>query len=175
MADDIIIRHAKFEDVEAFRELRLEALKNHPDAFGMDYFEAAAKGNDEYWAKRLQINAVEDALFFAEKDAQLIGMTGIHRSMAVKAKHAAMIWGVYVKLEWRGRHIAENLIQSCIEWAKAQSVVIVKLGVMTGNASAIRCYERCGFTTYGTEPKAICFNGVYYDEYLMSCDVNIGL
>ncbi len=167
MPNGITIRHAKPADVESFRALRLEALKNHPDAFGQAYADAAAKEN-EYWLNRLNINEVEDALFFAEKDSQLIGMTGIHRSMAVKAKHAAMIWGVYVKPEWRGNHISESLIQSCVEWAKTQGVVIVKLAVVTGNLSALRCYEKCGFKTYGTEPKAIFYDDVYYDEYLMA-------
>ena len=171
MADGIIIRHAKPEDVVSFRELRLEALKNHPDVFGTDYFEAAAK-EDEYWVSRLQINPIGDALFFAEKDSRLIGMTGIHRSMAKKDKHSALIWGVYVRPEWQGKHISENLIRSCLEWAKGQAVIIVKLAVVTHNSSAIRCYERCGFTIYGTEPKAIFYGGNYYDEYLMSRDMN---
>ena len=39
MPDEIIIRHATSSDVDAFRELRLEALKNHPTAFGADYEE----------------------------------------------------------------------------------------------------------------------------------------
>ena len=171
MADGIIIRRAKPEDVESFRELRLEALKNHPDAFGQNYYDTVEKDN-EYWVNKLQINPIEDALFFAEKDSQLIGMTGIHRNMAAKAKHAAMIWGVYVKPGWRGRHISESLILSCVEWAKGQGVVIIKLAVVTSNTSAIHCYKKCGFTIYGTEPKAIFYDGVYYDEHLMSFDVN---
>jgi RimJ/RimL family protein N-acetyltransferase len=157
--------------VESFRALRLEALKNHPDVFGSDYFEVAAKEN-EYWVNRLRINEVEGALFFAEKDSQLIGMTGIHRSMAKKAKHAAMLWGVYVKPEWRGKRVSEDLIRSCLEWAKAQDVAIVKLAVVTHNIPAIRCYENCGFKTYGTEPKAISDDGVDYDEYLMALEMN---
>jgi len=27
--------------------------------------------------------------------------------------------------------------------------------------------KRCGFTTYGTEPRALLYEGQYYDEYLM--------
>jgi RimJ/RimL family protein N-acetyltransferase len=173
MADEFIIRHAKPEDLESFRALRLEALKNHPDVFGMDYFDAASKEN-EYWISRLKINPVEDALFFAEKDSQLVGMTGIHRSMATKARHSPFIWGVYVKPEYRGNHISESLIRACLEWAKTQKeIVIIKLAVVTHNIPAIRCYERCGFITYGTEPKAICYEDVYYDEYLMSLEVSL--
>jgi RimJ/RimL family protein N-acetyltransferase len=60
------------------------------------------------------------------------------------------------------------LIETCITWAKTRQVNIVKLGVMTNNTSAVRCYERCGFTIYGTEPRGILYEGKYYDEYLMA-------
>jgi RimJ/RimL family protein N-acetyltransferase len=53
-------------------------------------------------------------------------------------------------------------------WAKARKIILVKLGVAATNISAIRCYERCGFSTYGTEPRAIFYEGKYYDEFLMS-------
>ncbi len=51
MSNEIIIRHSTPADVDSFRELRLEALKNHPTAFGADYEEYAARPN-EYWQKR---------------------------------------------------------------------------------------------------------------------------
>jgi RimJ/RimL family protein N-acetyltransferase len=60
------------------------------------------------------------------------------------------------------------MINSCIDWAKSRSVVIAKLGVAAVNQPAIRCYERCGFQIYGTEPRAVFVEGKYYDEYLMS-------
>jgi RimJ/RimL family protein N-acetyltransferase len=106
-------------------------------------------------------------IFFAEVDSKLIGMTGIRKGDTLKTKHSAYIWGVYVHPEWRGLHIAEELIRTCIDWAEERGVEIVKLGVVTKNASAIRCYERCGFTIYGTEPRGIYYDGRYYDEYLM--------
>jgi RimJ/RimL family protein N-acetyltransferase len=64
------------------------------------------------------------------------------------------------------------LIEMCAEWARESGVVILKLGVMANNESAIRCYKRCGFTIYGTEPRALFCEGQYYDEYLMSRDLN---
>jgi RimJ/RimL family protein N-acetyltransferase len=168
--NEITIRHASLTDIDAFRELRLEALKNHPTAFGQDYDENVLR-QQTYWENTLTINSEEQALFFAEQSGQLIGMTGIFRRMSKKCLHSADIWGVYVKPEWRGRHISESLIRSCLSWAKQQNIVVVKLGVVTNNPSAIRSYKRCGFTTYGKEPKAISCDGEYYDEYLMSIEI----
>lgn len=167
---EILIRHASPTDLEAYKELRLEALKNHPNVFGQDYDNAASKPN-EYWENTLKINAQEKVLFFATNNSQLIGMTGIYRNMSMKTQHAATIWGVYVKPDQRGKQISEKLINSCLNWGKEQNILIVKLAVVTNNIPAIRCYEKCGFKIYGTEPKAIFHAGNYYDEYLMSTEL----
>ncbi len=109
----------------------------------------------------------ESTIFLAAHEEALIGMTGIARAGSPKTRHSAWVWGVYVRPEWRGLHIAEELILSCFAWAKARKIVIAKLGVAAVNQPAIRCYERCGFKIYGTEPRAISYEGKYYDEHLM--------
>jgi RimJ/RimL family protein N-acetyltransferase len=171
MPDEIVIRHATTSDLDAFREMRLEALKNHPSAFGADYEGSAARPN-EYWQERLKIDQEHEALFFAEHEGQLAAMTGIFRGPSKKSRHESTIWGVYVRPQWRGHHISETLVRSCLSWAKEQRLAIVKLAVVTTNRPAIRCYERCGFTIYGKEPKALFYDGIYYDEYLMSVEVD---
>ena len=170
LPDGIIIRQAAPADVNSFRDLRLEALKGHPSAFGQDYDENILRPQS-YWEKAVTINSEEQALSFAEYKGQLIGMTGIYRNLSKKILHSAGIWGVYVTPEWRGRHISQALIRSCLDWARQKQVVIVKLGVVTDNQSAIQCYKSCGFIIYGKESKALCLNGIYYDEYLMSVDI----
>lgn len=170
MSDEIIIRHAESSDLDSFRELRLKALKNHPTAFGADYEEALAYPN-EHWPERLKMDGNKEAIFLAEDNGPLVGMTGIFRHSSKKSQHESMIWGVYVRPEWRGQHLSERLLHSCLKWAKDQSLAIVKLAAVTTNQSAIRCYKNCGFTTYGTEPKALCHDGIYYDEYLMGIEV----
>lgn len=120
-----------------------------------------------FWEGRLNFDE-SGTIFFATYENNLIGTTGIRRGESPKTKHNAGIWGVYVRPEWRGLHIAEELIETCIAWAKLRQVNIVKLGVTATNASALRCYERCGFTIYGNEPRAMLYEGNYYDEYLMS-------
>jgi RimJ/RimL family protein N-acetyltransferase len=69
-------------------------------------------------------------------------------------------------------HLAEELIRACLAWAKGREIVIAKLGVAAVNQPAIRCYERCGFKVYGTEPRAICYEGQYYDEHAMYCPLD---
>jgi ribosomal protein S18 acetylase RimI-like enzyme len=76
-----------------------------------------------------------------------------------------------VREGWRSQHIAEALIEACVAWARAQGIVILKLGVSANNTPAMRCYVRCGFQVYGVDPKVILHEGVYYDELLMAKEV----
>ena len=161
-----MIREANSADAASFRTLRLEALQNSPIAFSADYqktFNQPAK----HWQDLLSPNPDESSMFIGEQDGKLIAMTGVMRNNSPKTRHSAWIWGVYVTPDWRGLHIAEEIINDCLEWGKARSVVLAKLGVAAVNQPAIRCYERCGFKVYGTEPSAVFVDGKYYDEYLM--------
>jgi RimJ/RimL family protein N-acetyltransferase len=162
----VVIREANLAEAASFRELRLEALQNSPIAFSADYqknFNQPAK----YWEDLLSPHPDESTMFIGEYGGSLIAMTGVMRGNAPKTRHSAWVWGVYVTPQWRGLHIAEEIINSCIDWAKARNVVLIKLGVAAVNQPAIHCYERCGFKIYGTEPRAVLVDGEYYDEYLM--------
>lgn len=160
------IRRAREDDAERFRELRLEALKDSPTAFGADYDSNAAQP-PEYWRERVG-STEEKTLYLADHDGALLGMTGIIRNSSRKTRHNAWLWGVYVTPVWRGMRVADELIEACVGWAETGGIVIIKLGVAAINSRAIRCYERCGFSIYGTEPRALFYEDVYYDEYLMA-------
>ncbi len=161
-----LIREAKPTDAFQFRELRLGALQDSPIAFTADY-QKNLNHPPKYWEDLLTMQPDESTIFLATHEEALIAMTGIARAGSPKTRHSAWVWGVYIRPEWRGLHIAEELILSCFAWAKVRKIVIVKLGVAAVNQPAIRCYERCGFKIYGTEPRAIFHEGKYYDEHLM--------
>jgi RimJ/RimL family protein N-acetyltransferase len=170
----VTIRPAEVEDALRLRLLRLEGLRDAPAAFAADYDRSAAEPV-ERWVERINeyTQGKQSVIYVAEVGEQLIGMTGLGRGHWRKTEHAGVVWGVYVQPAWRGVHIAEALIEECIAWGRAQGVTVVKLGVITTNSAAIRCYLRCGFTVYGVDPQAICYNGVVYDELLMAKDIRI--
>ncbi len=165
---EVVLRAARVEDVEAFRELRLEALRTHPEAFGADYATELARPLT-YWAETLERVAGDTAvIILATHQQALIGMTGVQRGFSVKTQHGGLIWGVYVRSAWRGHHIADALLATAMEWARARGTQHVKLAVVTTNVPAIRCYVRCGFSVYGVATHAIYHAGQYYDELLMA-------
>lgn len=163
----ITLRPGREADAPAYRALRLEALRNYPTAFGADYATNEAHP-PSYWVERLRALGSQNMFYFATHNEALIGMCGIYRDNSPKTRHSATIISVYVQPEWRGLQIAEGLIERCCEWVRDQGVTIVKLAVVSTNLAAIRCYTRCGFRTYGTDPQAICYEGVMYDELLMA-------
>ena len=165
----VSIRAAREDDAAAYRELRLEALYRHPEAFSSDYEESAARP-ESFWLERLRRNGADDGvmMYFAVWEGELLGMTAVARTNSAKVRHSGTIVSVYVRPEWRGLRIADALIEACLEWGRARGVTIAKLGVTATNVSAIRCYLRCGFQVYGVDPQAICHEGVCYDELLMA-------
>ena len=166
---EISIRIATSEDAQALFELRLEALSAHPEAFAADVESTRARGVQD-WVDQITRDANDQTgiIVIAKAGNELIGMSGVGRGHWPKTRHTAIVWGVYVQPAWRGQHIAQAILDECIHWSAEHRIVVLKLGVLTSNKAAIRCYERAGFTTHGIEPKSIFFDGVYYDEYLMS-------
>jgi ribosomal protein S18 acetylase RimI-like enzyme len=164
----VIIRPTREQDIYAYREMRLEALRLHPEVFGADLAESQARPI-ERWQGNVRDGAgtEQNITFVAESGGNLVGMTGIRRFDGVKMQHSAMIWGVYVRPEWRGVGIIDALLETCLDWAASRDVRLVKLSVVATNAPAIRSYVRAGFSVYGLEPDVILAEGTYYDELLM--------
>lgn len=162
----VLIREADPSDAPAYRDLRLYALQESPIAFSADY-QKNASYPPQYWVERLTMHAEESAIYLAQHESAIVGMSGIFRGDSPKTRHTATVWGVYVRPEWRGLHIAQELIGACLRWARARNIVGARLGVTATNTAAIRCYERCGFRITGTEPRAMYHEGSYYDFYLM--------
>jgi GNAT superfamily N-acetyltransferase len=165
----VTVRPATPDDAALLRALRLEALAHHPEVFAADHAFTAA-GSVESWAERITEYARDDEglICVAATEDRLVGMAGLVRGHWPKTRHGATMWGVYVQAEWRGLGVGGALVEACVAWAQAQGVVVVKLGVVTTNTPAIRCYARCGFGVYGVDPKVIYYDGFFYDELLMA-------
>ncbi|CAG0963366.1 partial diamine N-acetyltransferase, partial [Anaerolineae bacterium] len=98
----------------------------------------------------------------------LVGMTGIYRGTGAKSRHSGGIWGVYVKPDFRGQHLVNDMMALSLVWAKEVGLRIVKLGVASDNPAALRVYMRHGFRVYGVEPASIHYDGVDVDLVLMA-------
>ena len=168
MADTISIRFIRDSEVEAFKSLRLEALREHPESFGTDYEEDAAQP-ESVWKERVGKAAGDPSgsIVLADAGNELAGMVGVWRGSGIKTRHEANIWGVYVRPKYRGHKLTEQMINEALGWCRGGNVRIVRLTVVTCNTAAIHAYQKCGFLVCGVSPEEIKVGDVYYDELLM--------
>ena len=164
----MIIQRLTDHDVEAFRELRLRALKENPEAFGASYEEVAAQ-HLSIMAQRLQpSDAAAYNFILGVFDGALVGMVGFRREQSAKSRHKGVIWGMYVAGEARGRGVGRPLIGQAVAKARTQpGLEQITLAVVTTNEAARQLYLSLGFVVYGVEPRALKVDGRYLDEDLM--------
>ena len=167
MTSTILIRLLEPADAEAFRDLRLEALTVAPEAFGASYEEDAALSLETI---QTRLSAHPNVVFGAFADHAFIGMAGFAIHDRVKARHKGVLWGVYVKAEWRGHHVGKRLVQSVIDHA-CRHVIMLEATVGLANDGARSTYHGLGFKPYGIQRKALRVGDTFYDEELLYLDL----
>ena len=161
MTKPFIIRRLLASDLEDYRNIRLEALRNEPESFGSTYGIEASRPLTEH-ATRIASSAV----FGAYADETIVGMIGFKQEDGPKDAHKGFVWGFYVRPENRRQGVGADLISALIGFAR-DSVEQLTLTVVQGNDAAVSLYKRFGFDIYGIEPKALKSTTGYSDEVLM--------
>jgi ribosomal protein S18 acetylase RimI-like enzyme len=162
------IREIRETDLAQYRDLRLEALRVAPTAFGADYQESLQLPGSA-WLERLRgnVNSHAQTLFVAERSSVLVGMTGVARGNGAKRQHSATIWGVYVRASARGQGLAGTLLAHAMLWAQQMGVTRLELHVNTTNTKALELYQRAGFTIAGTLRDTMRIGDDSQDEYVL--------
>ncbi len=156
------IRKLTQDDAAIYRELRLEGLQLHPEAFGATY-ENSVNRQDRDWKETLTALDVFGA--FAQ-DGRMVGLVGFMQSNGDKDSHRGWLIQMYVQAQMRGTGCARALVDTVLEHARSK-VLQVHLGVWSENQSAIRLYRRAGFKIYANDPRAFFVNGRFIDDHLM--------
>jgi ribosomal protein S18 acetylase RimI-like enzyme len=154
-------------DASLYREVRLRALKEDPEAFGSSYAQSVQQPSD-WFAERIRAKPNGSFTLGAFDHDHLVGTVGFARALGDKFSHKGEIWGMYVALEYRGRGIGRALMVEAI--ARARSIAGVEqisLGVMTTQTIARRLYTSLGFVPWGLETNAVRVNNRFIDEEFM--------
>ncbi|WP_260959240.1 GNAT family N-acetyltransferase [Pseudomonas citri] len=159
------IRRLRAGDAPAYRELMLKAYARHPQAFTSSVNERAALPIN-WWESRLGSRL--DVLLGAFVDQALVGIVGLALEPREKARHKALLFGMYVDEAHLRHGLGYQLLQAALEEARRHPFLrLVQLTVTAGNEPAIRLYQRCGFALYGLEPMAIRMGDEYLDKIHM--------
>ena len=156
------IRRLASADARDFHRLRLEGFALQARAFRY-----APEDEAQLMESEIEARLARDFVLGAFDGEALVGIAGLSREKGVKTAHKALLFGMYLRRDYRGRGVGDALMSRLIEKARA-SVEIVTLTVMSDNAPAVALYRRWGFESYGIEPRAVKQDGLYFDEMLMS-------
>lgn len=147
------IRRLTARDLDAFRAIRMEAMRRAPDSFASTLAEEEARP-EGWFLERLDTDGVYAALVGDE----IVGMAGLSVQASVKQRHKAYVWGMYVRDSARGLGLGRALLEALIAHARGRAQLI-QLTVVETNAAAVGLYESLGFLRWGVEPRALDHGG----------------
>jgi len=136
-------------DWRLWRELRLAALADAPDAFGSSLADWSGAGDTEArWRGRLEDVALNLVLAL---DGDPVGMVS---GLAPGADGAVELISLWVAPSARGLGIGGEAVRRILAWVReAHPGRSVGLSVKSDNDSARRLYERHGFVDAGPSPE----------------------
>lgn len=160
------IRVLNPDDASAYRELRLRALREHPEAFATSHAEALERSVADT-AGRLSPGPEHVTLGAFDED-RLVGMATLRRPAGASVRHRATVTAMYVAPQARERGLGRALLERILEVAREWGVSDVALAVTVGNHPARSLYASAGFASYGIEPRSLCVDGRFYDTEWMN-------
>ena len=158
------IRKLSSLDIAAFREIRMEMCRKHPEAFNQTPEEVAAMPDDKFpeWVMPRD-TFPESFILAAIENGKIIGTAAFRREDTEKEQHRAWIWAVYVRPEGRGRGISRALMLRLIEEArKIDGLEILLLIVALTQTNARTLYTSLGFFTTGLILRGFKFSDGHY-------------
>jgi ribosomal protein S18 acetylase RimI-like enzyme len=160
------IRFLTSQDVVAYRELRLQALRESPIAFASSFEQEVCLTVTDF-AKRLSTHDnLNSGIFgaFDESD-RLMGMLGFSRENRPKRAHIGNLWSMYVLPQFRRRGVGALLLDRALSHARQLGGLRqVILAVTASNSAASSLYKSRGFEGFGLERDALFVDGIYFDE-----------
>jgi len=135
------------DEWQAYRQIRLEALQDSPQAFGSTYAETVEKP-ESFWRERLAgaAEGKETWMLFArdgDGDGRIVGLTGAF--LPEPGDRKAIVVSVFVTPEYRGKRVSTALMQAVLDALRQSDIHTVELTVADGQAAALALYRSFGF------------------------------
>jgi ribosomal protein S18 acetylase RimI-like enzyme len=144
-----------------YRDLRLEALKREPSAYGSS-IEETKKLAEKEWRKRIK------SVLFALSDDRPVGMIVYVFNQGLKSRHIAEIYGFYVSADYRGQGIGTGLLERALSLIQENKRVIkVELAVNPEQRAAVKIYRKAGFAVSGRTEKELKVGRRFYAMLFM--------
>lgn len=143
------IRRLGVGEGELYRSVRLEALRESPEAFASSY-EAALGRNMESWVNQADTAAEGgDRAIFIVQDGGPVGLAGLYRDPE-NSEQGELIQ-MWIAQSHRRGGMGEALLSHIFDWAARHSYAAIKAQVTDGNQHALRFYLKFGFAQLHSE------------------------
>jgi ribosomal protein S18 acetylase RimI-like enzyme len=167
------VRPLAAADAAEYHELRLRALREHPDVFTSSYEEDRLKPVAWAEARIVSNEAPHGFILGAFADGKLIGILGVSVEPRAKIRHKGEVFGMYVAPEHAGRGVGRQLMLECIRRARGvPTLEQLQLTVTESNTRARSFYEKAGFRSFGVERNAVKIGERYVHKCHMTLDLN---
>ena len=147
--DDVTIRKASLPDLGQLLVFEQDLIKTERP------FDPTVKPDPvNYYDLKAMLTDQHIKMVVAEVDNKIIasGYARIDKSKPyLKHSHHAYLGFMYVVPEYRGQGINKKIMDVLKDWAIAQNITEFRLEVYCDNVSAIKAYEKFGFSKYFLE------------------------
>ncbi|MFE7526863.1 GNAT family N-acetyltransferase [Kitasatospora sp. NPDC057542] len=135
----LTLRTLTTADWPLWRDLRLAALTDAPDAFKAGLADWHQGGEDR-WRDRLHLPDAHHVVAFLAG-----GPVGLAGGLPGSPDGVRELRSLWVAPQARGRGVADRLIEEVERWARATGGTTLRLAVLPGNQAAFALYRRHGF------------------------------
>lgn len=139
------------QNVTLFREVRLRALRDTPQAFGSRYEHEAQLTEADWLERALRWNGEKGIGLLAMDGSAGCGIAGsfLEGDDATQARLISM----WTAPTHRQRGVGRLLVEEIAAWASRRGAHLLLLTVVSSNEAAMLFYQRLGFSRTGrTEP-----------------------
>ncbi|NCD68824.1 GNAT family N-acetyltransferase [Mucilaginibacter agri] len=147
--DNLNIRQASLSDLDTLLTFQQGVVNAERP------FDSTIKpGNIIYYDIAELINSADTGIFVAELEGEVIGCGYAQiRNAKVYLKHNQYIHlgFMYVLPDYRGQGVNSKIIDALGQWSLDRGITEIRLEVYAENASALKAYEKAGFSPHMLE------------------------
>lgn len=147
------MRELRADEGLAYREIRLRALREAPDAFASTLEEESAQP-ERYWREMVAqtARAMEATVLVVDRgDGRLGGTTFVR--LASEPPHDGYVGGMWLDTDLRGQGWGDALLEASERFSQRRGSQALELWVSSSNPPALRFYERNGYRLTGIEER----------------------
>lgn len=137
------VRPLRSSEFLQWRDLRLRALRESPDAFGSRYEDQVGWSLPRWQERTAALAAGDDQIMFVVEtgDGRLAGCAGAH----VEPDGVPVVISMWTDPERRRQGLARMLLDALVDWGRRRGARRLTLAVVRGNHPATQLYLGFGF------------------------------